>query len=87
AGQPPAPSDRAQRVPDPRPVAASAPVASLGARPSTLLLRAAILSLRAQCSKNRLSDVAGVRLRAVFLRSRSRVGLAALATDMTRTVS
>jgi hypothetical protein len=56
----------------------------LGARPSNLLLREAILSLRAECSKNRLCDVAR-RLRAVFLRSRSRVGLASLATDITRT--
>jgi hypothetical protein len=59
----------------------------LGARPSNLLLREAILSLRAECSKNRLCDVARLRLRAVFLRSRSRVGLASLATDITRTAS
>jgi len=45
----------------------------------------AILSLRAECSKNLSCGVALLRLRAVFLRSRSRFGLAALATDITRT--
>ena len=59
----------------------------LGACPSNLLLRAAMLSLRAECSKNGLCGVALLRLRAVFLRSRSRVGLPALATDITRTAS
>ncbi len=47
----------------------------------------AILSLRAECSKNLLCGVALLRLRAVCLRSRSRFGLAALATDITRTDS
>jgi hypothetical protein len=44
-----------------------------------------MLSLRAECSKNGLCNVALLRLGAVFLRSRSRVGLPALATDITRT--
>ena len=47
----------------------------------------AILSLRAEYSENRLCDVAVLRLRAVFLRLRSRVGLAALATGLSRTAS
>ncbi len=59
----------------------------LGARPSNLLLRAAMLSLRAECSKNGLCGVALLRLRAVFLRSRSRFGLPALVTDIIRTAS
>src|SRR5262249_33340716 len=59
----------------------------LGVCPRTVLLRAAILSLRAECSPNRSCDVGLLRLRAVCLRSRSRVGLAALATDITRTAS
>jgi hypothetical protein len=58
-----------------------------GACPSNLLLRAEMLSLRAECSKNGLCGVALLRLRAVFLRSRSRFGLPALATDITRTAS
>jgi hypothetical protein len=46
-----------------------------------------MLSLRAECSKNGLCGVALLRLRAVFLRFHSRVGLLALATDITRTAS
>jgi hypothetical protein len=46
-----------------------------------------MLSLRAECSKNDLCGVARLRLRAVFLCSRSRFGLPALATDITRAAS
>jgi len=47
----------------------------------------AILSLRTECSENRLCGVALLRLRAFFLRFRSRVGLAPLATGLSRTAS
>src|SRR6202162_2228270 len=83
AGQP---IDRETQARTARPQRSSA-IRAAGARPSNLLLRATMLSLRAECSKNGLSGVALLRLRAVFLRSRSRVGLPALVTDITRTAS